>query len=113
MDRVCDLLDNGAEALSSSISKLRNSRKPRWMKKEDPDCDLLQLQEQMKTTSNQFMAHSLLDLDDKVDSIVKPAENLKNGMQWAMDELLLSVDGDLDEELTLGIEPNLEPIDQL
>lgn len=115
VDSMFDAVETGAEALSSTISRLTTKvQEPRWMKKEDPDFDdLVQLQSQCKIMTDDFMSTSLLDLDDKVDSIVKPAENLKVGMQWAMDELLLSVDGDLDEELTLGIEPNLEPIDQL
>lgn len=119
MDRACDLLDSVAEAVTGSISRLTTRvRKPRWMKKEDPDCDLLELKTQCQAMSNQFMANSLLDLDDKVDSIVKPAENLKIGMQWAMDELIQSANDDSDEETPLGkVKPsnwaNLEPIAQL
>lgn len=115
MDCACDILENGSEALSSSISRLTQVRKPRWMKKEDPDVDLLELQTQCKMMSDKFMANSLLDMDDKVDSIVKPAESLKIGMQWAMDELIQSVDDDSDDELPLGKArlSNLEPIDQL
>jgi hypothetical protein len=112
-DWACDLIDSVAEAVTGSISRLTiRVRQPRWMKKEDPDVDLLELKTQCQEMSNQFMATSILDLDDKVDSIVKPAQNLKIGMQWAMDELIQSANDDSDDEATLNkARPsNFEPI---
>lgn len=116
IERALDVAESATDLMDRSVSRLttkvRQTR--RQMKKEDPDCDLLELKVQCDKMSEEFKANSLVDLDLKVKDIVKPAENLKIGVQWAMDELIQSVNDDSDDEKVGAARPsNLMPIDQL
>lgn len=114
MDRALDLIETAMESVSSKVSSLgstvRHTRR-NWKK---DDVDLLELKTQVNAMSDDFMANSIVAMDTNVHDIVKPAESLKKGMEWAMDELLQSVENDSDdEEMGTTGNSNLEPIDQL
>lgn len=116
IERALDIAESATDLMDRSVSSLTTKvrQKRRQMKKEDPDCDLLELKVQCDKMSEEFKANSLVDLDLKVKDIVKPAENLKIGVQWAMDELIQSVNDDSDDEKMGAARPsNLMPIDQL